>query len=165
MEEVIFLDLVSSSGSKFESVYERNVDSVYKVCFMYLKNKHDAEDLVQSTFLKYLKKMPEFENVKHEKAWFITVASNTCKNHFKTWWNKNTVLSFEKEEGVYDKDSYVLNCILDLPVKYKKIVYMFYYSGFTTKEISTIINKNESTIRSDLSKARCLLKEKIGSEL
>ncbi len=159
------MDLVSSRDIKFESVYERNVDRVYKICFMFVKNKSDAEDLVQNTFIKYLKNCPTFDNLEHEKAWFIVCASNTAKNHFKTWWNKNITFDFEKEIASHDKSLDILNYVLNLPNKYKSIVYMFYYEGYTTKEISSIIKMNESTVRSTLSRARALLKEKIGCEL
>ena len=149
----------------FESVYKRNVDTVYKVCYIFLKNKSDAEDLTQNTFIKYLKYNPEFSNLKHEKAWFIVTTSNVCKNHLKSWWKKTTVLSHEIEETYFDKDNDILEIILTLPVKYKDLIYMYYYEGYTTKEISEMTNTNESTIRTNLSKARVLLKEKIGSDL
>ncbi len=159
------MNLVKSWDNKFESVYERNVDSVYKISYMYVKNKSDAEDLVQNTFMKYLKSNPEFSNLSHEKAWFIVTTSNTAKNHFKTWWNRNAVITYEHEKGVVDSTNETLEYVLNLPNKYKEIVYMFYYEGYTTKEISSMINKNESTIRTDLSKARNLLKQKMGSGL
>lgn len=160
------MNLVVSLETKFEDVYERNVDNVYRICYMYVLQKSDAEDLTQSTFIKYLNKKPTFENLSHEKAWFSVVATNNCKNHFKTWWNKNTssLLTDEFFDSTSD-NSYVLECVLSLPTKYKQIVYMYYYMGYTTREISSLISINESTVRTHLSKARSLLKDKIGSEL
>ncbi|MFI3260338.1 MAG: sigma-70 family RNA polymerase sigma factor [bacterium] len=156
------MNLVSSRETKFEDVYERNASTVYRVCFMYVKNKHDAEDLTQNTFIKYMKYDPSFESLSHEKSWFIVVASNTCKNHFKAWWNKNTMSLAEEYIGSSEDNNDILEIVLKLPNRYKKIVYLFYYEGYTTKEISTILGINESTIRTQLSKARSLLKSKIG---
>lgn len=148
---------------KFDSVYEKNIDTVYRVCFIYMKNKTDAEDMAQTTFLKYIKANPVFENEKHEQAWFIVTATNTCKNHFKTWWNKNTVLDF-KEVSKQDDNTEILDLVLSLPNKYKNVIYMYYYGGYSTKEIAHYTNSNESTIRTHLSKGREILKKKMGSE-
>ena len=74
----------------FKDVYDRNIDTIYKVCFIYLRgNKTNAEDAVQTTFLNMFKKKIVFENESHEKGWLITVATNTCKNLLKSKWNKN----------------------------------------------------------------------------
>ncbi len=149
--------------SEFDIIYDRNVDLVYRICFIYMKNKVDSEDMTQNTFMKYLRYKPKFENVKHEKAWFIVTATNICKNHFKSWWNKNTNLKDELEVAITDKDNEIIETITSLPKKYKQVIYMFYYEGYKTKEISTILNINESTIRSHLQKGRNMLKEKLGS--
>ncbi len=129
-----------------------------------MKNKSDSEDMTQNAFMKYLKYNPVFENLTHEKAWFIVTATNLCKNHFKSWWNKNTCLKEEIEVKFKDKDNEIIEGVLSLPTKYKQVIYMYYYEGFNTKEISTLLLINESTVRTHLSKGRQLLKEKLGSE-
>ena len=151
-------------NSEFESIYNRNVETVYRVCYMYMKNKTDAEDMTQNTFMKYLKYNPNFENSEHEKAWFIVTATNNCKNHFKTWWNRNTCLDDEIEISTSDKNDETLLFVLNLPVKYKQVIYMYYYEGYSTVEIAKLLNMKESTIRTHLLKGRQILKEKIGSE-
>lgn len=155
------MNLVNASD-QFEIVYERNVNIVYKICFIYLKNRVDAEDMTQNTFIKYLRYNPTFENLKHEKNWFIKTSTNICKNHFKSWWNKNTYLTDELEfsTNIKEEDD-TLAFIVDLPPKYKSIIYMHYYEGFKTKEISEILNMNESTVRTHLSKGRDMLKERM----
>lgn len=149
----------------FDEIYNRNIDAVYKVCFMYVKNKHDAEDLTQTTFLKYYKSNKVFESEQHEKNWFLLTASNTCKNHFKTWWNKSTLLTEDFTIATNDLNKENLEIILTLPNKYKMLIYLYYYEGYKSKEIAKMLNKNESTIRSDLHKAKKILKEKLRSEL
>lgn len=153
-----------NARDQFEIVYERNVDTVYKICFIYLKNKVDAEDMTQNTFIKYLRYNPTFESLKHEKNWFIKTSTNICKNHFKSWWNKNTYLTEELDISDNIKEDFeTLGYIMDLPPKYKSIIYMHYYEGFKTKEISEILNINESTVRTHLSKGRNMLKERMGN--
>ena len=151
-------------NSEFESIYNRNIETVYRICYMYMKNKTDAEDMTQNTFIKYLKYNPTFENSEHEKAWFIVTATNNCKNHFKTWWNKNTYLKDEIEAVTNDASDETLLLVLELPTKYKQVIYMYYYEGYSTVEIAKLLNTKESTIRTHLLKGRQILKEKIGSE-
>lgn len=131
---------------------------------MYMKNKTDAEDMTQNTFIKYLKYNPSFESSEHEKAWFIVTATNNCKNYFKTWWHKNACLDDEFEVAHHDKNDETLLLVLNLPNKYKQVIYMYYYEGYSTVEIAKLLNTKESTIRTHLLKGRQLLKEKIGSE-
>ena len=158
---MISLDL---QNSEFEDIYNRNVETVYRVCFMYMKNKTDAEDMVQNTFIKYLKYNPVFKNLDHEKAWFIVTSTNNCKNHFKTWWHKNTYLDNEFEVSSNEPNDETLTFVLNLPNKYKQVIYMYYYEGYSSVEIAKLLNVKETTIRTQLLKGRQILKEKIGSE-
>lgn len=149
--------------SCFDDIYNRNVDTVYRVCYMYMKNKYDTEDMVQTTFLKFLKSNPLFENRNHEKAWFIVTASNTCKNHFFSWHFKNIE---NKEIEIADKQNNdeVLEAVQSLSNKYKTVIYLYYYEGYNTAEISKLLNINESTIRTHLLKGRRYLQKILGSE-
>lgn len=106
---------------KFKEIYERNVDTVYRICYSYLKNKLDAEDIVQETFIRLLRKEIKFENYNHEKAWLIVTASNLCKNSLKSWKSKvdnieDYNLANQNEENNIDE---TLHIVLNLPNKYK----------------------------------------------
>ena len=151
------------ANSEFETIYNRNIDTVYRICYMYMKNKTDAEDMTQNTFIKYLRYMPVFASIDHEKAWFIVTSSNICKNHFKSLWHKNIKVVDEFEISS-SKDENILEYVLELPKKYKQVIYMYYYEGYNTVEISRLLNMPESTIRTHLLKGRQILKEKIGSK-
>ncbi len=151
--------------SEFDEIYNRNVDMVYRICFMYLKNVNDSEDMVQNTFLKYLKYNILFKNLEHEKAWFIVVATNNCKNHFKSYWNKYIDCKDYLDVKCSDEDFNLINTLISLPLKYKQVIYMHYYEGYKTREISELLKIKESTIRTHLSKGREILKIKLGSDL
>lgn len=157
--------LVIDSEKYFEQIYERNVDTVYKVCFIYLKgNKANVEDAVQTTFLQMLKKKMIFDSESHEKAWFITVASNTCKNMLKRKHNRNVSLDeYQIDVSSDDNNSSadVLEALFNLPDKYKQIIYMHYYEGYSGVEISKMLGIKENTIYSYLSKGRELLKNEL----
>ena len=148
-------------------IYERNVDMVYRICYSFLKNTTDTEDMVQNTFIKILDQSVVFESTEHEKAWLIVTAKNLCKNHLKHWWQKreniedeiNRVQMDEKEEGD------VLKSVMKLPEKYRITLYLYYYEGYDSNEIGKIMDKPPSTIRNYLKRGRDCLKEMIGDDI
>lgn len=146
-------------------IYNRNVDTIYRVCFLYMKNKSDTEDMVQTTFIKLIKSNKKFESSEHEKAWLIRTASNNCKNNVSHWFRKNINIDYINEVSEDIKDDTTISLILSLPDKYKSIIYMYYYEGFSTKEISNILDMKESTVRSNLSRGRLLLKDIIRRDI
>ena len=75
---------VKRLNREFLMIYNRNVDAVYRLCYSFMKNKADAEDLTQETFLKLLSEKPAFENDRHEKGWLIVTASNLCRDSLKS---------------------------------------------------------------------------------
>ena len=151
---------------KFKEIYDRNVDAVYKVSFSYMKNKHDAEDVVQDTFVQLIRKNPQFENEKHERAWLIVTASNLCKNSLKSWKRKNEdIEDYESELIEENKQDDTLQIVLNLPEKYKTVIYLYYYEGYSSIEIAKAMDKKESTVRSLLKRGRDILKIQIGGEL
>lgn len=153
-----------------ELIYNRQVDTVFRVCFLFMKNVPDAEDCVQDTFLKLIKKQKIFENHEHEKAWLIVTASNICKNKLRNWWNRGVNLEsiqnltelsqVDSSQGDIEND-YVLNEVLSLPEKYKLPVYLYYFSGYKTDEVAKILKKNPNTVRTLLRRARKILEEKL----
>ncbi len=155
---------MSCSEKDFISTYNRYVDMIYRLCFSFLKNKEDTEDAVQSVFVKYLKNRKRFENEHHEKAWFIVTSSNICKDMLRQSWRHN--VSIETYEAVPDTedsaDNDVYMAILDLPHKYKTVVYLYYYEGYKTHEIAEMLHKPSSTIRNHLTEARRHLKKILG---
>ena len=155
---------MSCSEKDFVSTYNHYVDMIYRLCFSFLKNKEDTEDAVQSVFVKYLKNRKRFENEHHEKAWFIVTSSNVCKDMLRQSWRHN--VSIETYESIPDTedsaDNDVYMAILDLPHKYKTVVYLYYYEGYKTHEIAEMLHKPSSTIRNHLTEARRHLKKILG---
>lgn len=151
------------SNAKFLEVYSRQVDTVYRVCYSFMKNKADTEDLVQETFLKLLSTGKEFESERHEKAWLIVTASNLCKDALKKWWRKNENIDDYLDIAMEPKqEDGVLEAILKLPNDYKEAVYMYYYEGYSTVEISAHLGCPESTVRSRLMRAKSKLQVMLG---
>lgn len=144
---------------KSRESYKRNVGTVYRVCLMYLKNSADVDDAVQNTFLKMIRSGKVFSNQEHEKAWLIVAASSVCKNMLKSAWRRRVVLSEDVSVlRAEEKTDETIKCVMALPDKYKTVIYMHYYEGYSGKEIAKITHKGESTIYSLLYRGRKALK-------
>lgn len=152
------------SDREIEEIYERYSKTVYRVCYTYMKQPMDTEDAVQETFFRLIRKNPQFENAEHEKAWLIRTASNICKDMLRHWWRRHENL--DDHTDLPDTDSTpqneVMRAVLDLPDKYKTVVYLYYYEGYRSAEIAGILKKPDSTVRNYLHEARKLLKERLG---
>lgn len=148
-------------------IYNRHVKTVYRVCFMFMKNQSDTEDMVQNTFLRLMQDKTVFQSEEHEKAWLIRTATNLCKDHFKHWWSKTVGMDHVNDTAVNQEfvaDSN-LEMVLALPPKYKTPIYLYYYEGYSTVEIARILKKKESTVRSWLHKGRNLLRMEMEGDL
>lgn len=137
---------------------DRYGNTVLRLAYTYLKNKADAEDIVQDVFLQVMEKQPEFQNAEHEKAWLVRTTINHCKNRLHTFWNRNKCSIDEIAKiskcDTYHLDSDVLKAVLSLPAKYRTAVYMHYYEGYKTPELARILGTSETTVRSWLCRAR-----------
>ena len=149
-------------------VLDLHADTVRRICFMHLKSYSDTEDVFQDVFLKYILSEQIFESDEHEKAWLIRTAVNRCKDVLKSFFRKK-VISVEEltSEPFYleENDKELLDTVFSLPEKYRDVIYLFYYEGYTAAEIGSILNKNENTVYTQLSRARKALKEQLGGEL
>lgn len=138
-------------------------DMVLRIAYTYLKNRADAEDIVQDVFLRIIDKKPSFKDENHEKSWLIRATINMCKNKVNMFWNKNKCSIDDVQEFAvsdkYNTDTSVFQAVMALGEKYRVVVYMYYYEGYSTPEIANVIGKNETTIRSLLHRARNKLKD------
>ncbi len=151
--------------SDIDKIYERQIDRIYRICYMYLNSHADAEDAVQTVFLKYINAKKAFHDLEHEKAWFIITAKNCCRDTLRNFWRSRRIdIETLPEIPVWDKEQSeeVLIKLLSLPTKYKLVLYLYYYEEYSVKEISNLLHKNESTIRTQLSTGRKRLKIDLG---
>lgn len=139
---------------------------VYRLAYSLVKNRVDADDIHQEVFIRYIKNNPCFESVEHEKAWFIKVTTNQCRNWWKTAWKRKMVSLSEYEEvdrnmaGLQDKeaeadtDGNIIEIVKTLPQKYRVVIHLFYYEQLSVEEISNILGLKASTVRTHLTRAR-----------
>ena len=142
-----------------KQIIDEYADMVYRIALTRCRCIENAEDVFQEVFMRFSEKNPNFENSEHEKAWFIRVTVNCCKSFWDRL-RKNVYDEIDEnipEEEVPDE---VLGEVLDrLPPDYRVVIHLFYYEDMSTSDISKVLEKNESTVRMQLTRARRLLKD------
>ena len=142
-------------------------DIVRRLCMIHLKNYSDTEDIFQTAFLKYVLSSICFENKEHEKSWFIRVTINACKDLLKNFFHSHTTSLdeiLEKPAEMQEEHKEVLEAVISLPQKYRDVVYLHYYEGYTAPEISHILGKKVNTIYTLLTRSKQMLREKLGGD-
>lgn len=155
------------SEGEVNHAVDKYADMIRRVCFYYLKNQTDTEDVFQTVFLKYLLSDQRFDSEEHEKAWLLRVAINASKDQLKSFFRRRMVpleAIQELEAEISGEQGEVLEAVLSLPGKYKDVIYLHYYEGYSAVEIGKILGKKENTIYSLLSRGRGLLREKLGGD-
>lgn len=154
-----------TSCDKTTEALEKHSNMVYRICFMYLKNKEEAEDAFQDIFLRYIQADMIFESEEHEKAWLCRISFNRCKDILKSFRFRIASLDSVPEPSYEDtSQSAVLDAVLKLPAKYKAAIYLHYYEGYTAWQIAKLLHCSENTVYSHLSRGRKLLKERLGDD-
>lgn len=145
--------------------------TVYRIAYARTRNKQDAEDITQNVFLKYISANKRFDSEEHRKAWLLRVAVN-CTNDFVTSAHYRhkadiTEVPEESEEPSYELEekSEVWYAVQSLPEKYRIPIHLFYYEDMSIAQIAVITNERESTVRSQLTRARGMLKEILKEEI
>lgn len=152
-------------NDNLESNYEKYSKKLFRLSFSILGSQVEAEDVMHDVFMKYLDKLPSFNDEKHEEAWFIRVTVNLCKDYLR----KSKVRKYIQIEdlgdyGIEDKQAEDLSFVMKLPEKYKTIVILHYLEGYSTHEISKFLSISESGVKMRLSRGREMLKESIQEE-
>lgn len=142
-------------------IVEKYFDMIYRLAVSQTKSKVHADDVVQEVFLRYLKSDKVFENDEHIKAWLIRVTINCSRNVFTDSWTKKTVPLSEELVFNTEEKSDVYYAALELPQKYRTVIHLFYYEDLSVAQISQYLKVKESTIKSQLSRAREMLRNKL----
>ncbi|GGG65401.1 RNA polymerase sigma factor [Paenibacillus radicis (ex Gao et al. 2016)] len=158
-----------SIDSTIHAIYDRHVNVVYRVCFSLMGNRQDAEDMVQSVFIKLMESGKSFADAEHEKAWLIVTAQNQCRDLLRKWWRKKVVdldTSPIKQTGMDMLLSHdMTDTLLKLPATYRLVLYLHYYEGYKVAEIAKMLKLNINTVKTQMRNARKRLKLEIGDDL
>lgn len=152
------------TNAEFETAAERYGDMIFRLAYSYLKNRTDAEDVMQETLLKLYTCRKSFSSADHERYWVVRVAVNECKKLLRTPWHRRTEpLDALPETAVFDTpdQTELFQQVMSLPPKYRAAIYLHYYEGYAAGEIAQITGSNPSTVQTWLMRARGQLKTKL----
>lgn len=156
--------MVRLTREEFARAVEEYGDTVFRVAYSYLKNRADAEDVMQETLLKlYLEQKP-FDSAEHRRNWLLRVAVNESKKLLRTAWRRRSVPLEERDEGVvFDTpaQSELFRQVMALPPKYRTAIYLHYYEDCPVKEIAAAMGANPSTVQTWLLRARGTLHQEL----
>ncbi len=167
-DKAVLLPSPSQNKPDLARMMEEYGNSLLRLCFMYLKDMHLAEDAVQDTFYKVYKNYHMFDGGNGEKTWINRIAINVCKDMLRSAWNRRVNVveelnSIPDTEGIPDpQDETLLNAVMNLKPKYKEVILLFYYQDMKITDIATALNAPESTISVRLRRAREMLKKQLG---
>ena len=148
-----------------ERIVSTYADTLLRLCFTYLGSVQDAEDIVQTVYLKLLVSGPEFQSPEHEKAWLIRTAVNACKDELRASRRRAAPREvIPKKPAPKTPASPVLDSVMALPEKYRGVIYLFYYEGYSIREIAELLGRSETAVAAQLSRGRGKLRKMLGGQ-
>lgn len=157
-----------TSITQFREFYDRQVKRVYRLAMVLMGNISDAEDVTQTVFLKAWEKKPDFRDADHEIAWILTTTRNQCKDIHKSFYRrKRADLENAPEPQVTletQMDSEIWEALQSLAEKYRMVLYLYYYEGYSVRELSVILRRRESTLQTQLATGRKQMKSLLESK-
>jgi RNA polymerase sigma factor (sigma-70 family) len=146
---------------------------VVRLAFTYLKQEQLAEDVAQEVFMKCYQKLDTFRHESSYQTWLYAITVNLCKDRLRSWSFRNIILNdifstrsinqHTPESTLMDNEakSELSQCVLELPVKYREIIILYYYEELTYQQISELLGISSQTIKSRLHRGRNLLRKKL----
>ena len=192
MAQTDWMTKADTDSRELQLKIDKYGDMLFKLSYVRLQNKQDAEDVVQEVFYQYLKNPPSFQSPEHEKAWFLKVALNACRKVWRSAWKRHQSpwqcreggeaeelpINQDRPEGEpasmtcgpeehlvrREENRRLLESVMALPEKYRDVIHLFYYEELSVKEISQVTGRGESTVTSQLTRGRELLRRTLKEE-
>ncbi len=144
------------SEEKFTDLAEQYIDTVFRVALSYLKSRADADDVTQEVFLRLYERNRAFESGEHLKNWLIRVAINQCKKLLRSPWRRTVpiddyanTLPFESPES-----GEAFRAVMTMEARYRTVLNLYYYEGYSIREIAGLLGISESTVGTRLARGR-----------
>lgn len=151
------------SESELSRVLREYGDMLYRTAYLLLGNPHDVQDALQETLLRYLEKAPTFVSSDHEKAWLLRVTSNCCKDCLR-FRKRHACLDLEPlRECLPAQETTHLQEVYALPSKWKTVLLLHYFEGYSVRETGEILGLSESAVKKRLQRAREALRMEMES--
>lgn len=147
-----------ASDEYIEQLVSTYSNSMFRAAYALLGSRADAEDAVQEAFVRLIEKNPTINDDEHLKAWLLRVTINLSKNMLKASWRKNKSVTQEIPYAENESDE-VLFCVMKLEENYRTVIHLYYYEGYSIKEIASILKLPAATVGTRLKRGRERLKK------
>ena len=150
-----------------EEIYQVFAGKLFSICLKYSKNKQEAQDNFQDGFVTIFEKIGQFKFNGSFEGWMKRVMINTVLQKYRNKTVLNIVTEEIPDEVIVDIDDdevsldFLLNLIKSLPDRYRMVFNLYVLDGYSHKEISKMLQIAEGTSKSNLPRARGVLKQKI----
>lgn len=149
-----------------QRVYQELLPTIYRVAYTYMKNSYDSEDAAQEAFIRLARCAHSFQDDRDLKAWMVVTVSNICKDMLRRRHRQELNLDdYPELPAPQDEKHALLRALLALPDKFKSAIYLYYFEGYSVKEIARTMGQTEGTVKSWLHRARKLLKQDLEEAL
>ena len=154
------------SKEEFTAFAEKYMDTIYRVAYSWTKNSDDANDVTQDVLIQLYKTTKEFESDSQLKNWLIKVTVNQCKMLFRSPWSKMEDIGEYADTLGFEEKSHLdlFRAVMNLDKKYRVPLLLFYYEGYSTAEIASILGIPEKTVSTRLFRAKARLKDDLKEE-
>lgn len=149
---------------EIQAVLDAHSSMVYRLAYSHTGNRMDADDVFQDVFLKLVEADPQFRDAEHQKAWLIRTTINRCNSLWRSARRRNTAQLRGDMPAQEARDTGILEAVWALPTKYRSVIHLFYWEDMSVDEISRLLKRQPSTIRTQLTRARRMLGEQIKEE-
>lgn len=145
----------------FTAAAERYLDMVYRIALNWFRRSADAEDAAQTVMLRLWQSEAAFADEEHLRRWLVRVTLNVCKDISRSPWHRRTVSLEACPEPVFStpERGELYQAVMDLPVKYRMPLYLYYYEGYSVTEVGELLHLKISTVQTRLARGRAKLKQ------
>lgn len=167
-EEMMLQGCLNNLATAQEALYNRFSPRMLGVCYRYARNREDAEDMLQEGFIKVYSQIRQFRNTGALEGWIRRIIVHTCINALKKNKKFSDSVDLIHASGIQINENnipsmlqakQVVECIRLLPIGYRTVLNLYALEGFSHREIGAILDIEESTSRSQYTRARSLLEE------
>ena len=148
------------TDQQFVPLAQRYMDTIFRIAYSYLRSQADADDVTQDVLIQLYKTDTAFESDDHLKHWLIRVTVNRCKNIFCSPWRKVEDIADYENSLTFEAPEHreLFDAVMALDKRYRLPVLLYYYEGYSQKEIAGLLSLPEETVRTRLFRARGKLK-------
>jgi RNA polymerase sigma-70 factor (ECF subfamily) len=167
-EEMLLQGCLQNDATAQQELYYRYSPKMLSVCYRYAKAREDAEDMLQEGFIKVFSQIDKYENRGSLEGWILRIIVHTCINHLKKnkKFNDHVDLAFAgniviREDNIpaIIQAKQIVECIRSLPIGYRTVLNLYAIEGYSHKEIASLLDIEESTSRSQYTRAKSMLEE------